>query len=70
MIGIYGSGGLGKMTLTRAVYNLIADQFEGLCFLHNVRENSIKYGLEYLHEKLLSKLNWNLSWELVKGFQS
>nr|WIL60022.1 nodulation protein [Melilotus officinalis] len=55
MIGIYGSGGLGKTTLTRAVYNLFADQFEGLCFLHNVRENSIKYGLEYLQEQLLFK---------------
>ena len=55
MIGIYGSGGLGKTTLTRALYNLISDQFECLCFLHSVRENSIKYGLEYLQEQLLSK---------------
>ncbi|GAU45440.1 hypothetical protein TSUD_297430 [Trifolium subterraneum] len=55
MIGTCGSGGLGKTTLTHAVYNLIADQFEGSCFLPNVRENSIKYGLEYLQEKLLFK---------------
>ncbi|KEH26838.1 disease resistance protein (TIR-NBS-LRR class) [Medicago truncatula] len=56
MLGIYGTGGMGKTTLARAVYNSIADQFDGLCFLHNVRENSAKYGLEHLQEKLLSKL--------------
>lgn len=55
MVGIYGIEGMGKETLARAVYNLIADQFEGLCLLHNVRENSVKHGLEHLQEKLLSK---------------
>ncbi|RHN52479.1 putative TIR domain, winged helix-turn-helix DNA-binding domain-containing protein [Medicago truncatula] len=56
MLGIYGTGGMGKTTLARAVYNSIADQFDCLCFLHDVRENSTKYGLEHLQEKLLSKL--------------
>lgn len=56
MIGIYGNRGMGKTTLARAVYNFIADQFDGLCFLHDVRENSAKYGLEHLQVKILSKL--------------
>ncbi|CAJ2665514.1 unnamed protein product [Trifolium pratense] len=55
MIGIHGTGGIGKSTLARAVYNFIADQFECLCFLHNVRENSAKHGLEHLQEQLLYK---------------
>jgi hypothetical protein len=55
MVGLYGTGGMGKSTLARAIYNFVADQFEGLCFLHDVRENSAQNDLKHLQEKLLLK---------------
>nr|WIL60027.1 nodulation protein [Melilotus officinalis] len=55
-MGIYGVGGIGKTILARAVYNKIGDQFEALCFLPNVRENSNMHGLVHLQNRLLSEL--------------
>ena len=40
MVGICGFGGIGKTTISKAIYNRIAHRFEGSYFLENVREMS------------------------------
>ncbi|KAF8033865.1 hypothetical protein BT93_C0206 [Corymbia citriodora subsp. variegata] len=57
MIGIWGTGGVGKTTISKAVYNSIADQFDGCSFLANVRETSSRpNGLVHLQNELLSQI--------------
>ncbi|XP_030963938.1 TMV resistance protein N-like [Quercus lobata] len=57
MVGICGFGGIGKTTISKAVYNRIAHHFEGSYFLENVRERSkINGDIIQLQEKLLSKI--------------
>ncbi|XP_039155650.1 disease resistance protein RPV1 [Eucalyptus grandis] len=56
MIGIWGPGGIGKMTITKATYNANERHFQKSTFLEQVRETSNKYGLVELQKGLLSQI--------------
>ena len=56
MLGIHGLPGVGKTTIANVVYSIIAQHFEGSCFLEKVREKSINGSIIQLQEKLLSKI--------------
>lgn len=57
MLGIHGTGGIGKTTLGKALYNSICNRFESACFLFNIRETSNQdKGQLRLQQILLSEI--------------
>lgn len=53
LLGICGVSGIGKTTVAKAVYNRLADEYDGSSFLANVREVSRQHGIVKLQESLL-----------------
>ncbi|XP_058746807.1 disease resistance protein RUN1-like [Vicia villosa] len=54
LLGMWGMGGVGKTTIAKAVYNKIGRNFDGRCFLANIREAWEENGSQVnLQERLL-----------------
>ncbi|KAH0775539.1 hypothetical protein KY290_006950 [Solanum tuberosum] len=56
IVGIWGTGGIGKTTIANAIFDTLSNQFEAACFLANIKENAKKNQLHSLQNTLMSVL--------------
>ncbi|PON39917.1 NB-ARC domain containing protein [Parasponia andersonii] len=57
IVGIWGMGGLGKITLANAIFKEFHPQFEGQYFLANVRDEIERHGATYLRKLHFGELS-------------
>nr|BCM78831.1 candidate crown gall disease resistance protein 2 [Malus hybrid cultivar] len=70
VVGIWGTSGIGKTTIAKAVYNAISHKFEGSCFLEDVKETSTsRAGVLQLQNTLLSEISRGSNWNVVNTHQ-
>ncbi|KAK3428266.1 hypothetical protein EUGRSUZ_F04314 [Eucalyptus grandis] len=53
IIGIYGTDGIGKTALAKAVYKCISSCFDSCSFLAEVEETQNSHGIQFLQNKLI-----------------
>ncbi|XP_018731453.2 disease resistance protein RUN1 [Eucalyptus grandis] len=53
IVGIYGTDGIGKTTLAKAVYKCISSCFDSCSFLAEVEEAKNSHGIQFLQNKLI-----------------